>query len=285
MELHDCYSMLEIAATSSNDEVVKAYKALARKYHPDKNPQRLEWAHEMMTRLNDSYATVMVYRFKSASAENGDNAEEHRHDDRQENRHQRQSAKAEKFKKTIERDVLIARFVKNRETTKEALYKYFQYNLHNLAQRDSVLNRGIFNEVVYSIKKNYHAIRSYTDLTDDTELIEHFTVFTTMILTFYRASECLNILDSYGNPLDVEAYRQYKRGDEALHIAHKELFYDRHNRGIFKKDITLTYLMKAGDDFRKTLRNFPGSTWSVETNIKLEYVTALKEYLELFFTE
>ena len=285
MELRECYRMLEIAENSSNDEVMKAYKTLARKYHPDKNPQRLEWAHDMMTRLNDSYATVMVYRFKSASVENEGNGDEHTANDAHGNRHRRQSEKAARFKKTIERDILISRFVKNRETTKEALYKYFQYNLYNLAQRDSVLNRGVFNEVVFAIRKNYHAIKSYIELTEDDELIEHFTVFLAMILSFYRASECLNVLDSYGNPLEVEAYRQYKRGDEALHVAHKELFYDRHNRGRFKKDVTLTYLLKAGDDFRKTLRNFPGSTWGVETKIKLEYVTALEEYLALFFSE
>lgn len=284
MELHDCYRMLEVKTTSTDDEVARAYKALARKYHPDKNPQRLKWAHEMMTSLNNSYSAIMVHRFKAQSGEEeapetaGD---ESRHARRRPGRDER----AENFKKEIERDVLIGRFVKNRESTKESLYKYFQYNLYNLARRESVLNRGTFNEVVFSIRKNYHAIRSYISFTSDGELIEHFTVFSDMILNFYRASECLNIIESYSNQTDVEAYRRYKKGDDALHVAHKEIFYDRHNRGNFKMDVASAYLMKAEDDFRQTLRNFPESSWAVETQIKLDYALSLRKYLDLFFSE
>lgn len=56
-----------------------------------------------------------------------------------------------------------------------------------------------------------------------------------MIFDFYRASECLNIIDSYNDSYEVDAYRMYKRGDEHLHKAEKELFYDRHNRGFLDK--------------------------------------------------
>jgi len=283
MELHDCYRMLDIGQTASNDEISRAYKALARKYHPDKNPHRLEWAHEMMTALNSSYTAIMVHRFKDQTTEETA-AREAEHAAAQ--RRQRGGKnRAGEFKREIERDILVQSFIKNRESVKEALYKYFQYNLHNLARREAVLNRGIFNEVVFSIRKNYHSIRSYLACTGDEELMEHFTVFTDMIFNFYRASECLNIIESYSNPTDVEAYRQYKKGDDALHVAHKEIFYDRHNRGRFKQDVATAYLMKAEDDFRKTLRNFPSSSWAVETRIKLDYVMALKTYLDLFFSE
>lgn len=286
MELRDCYRMLELKETATDDEVARAYKVLARKYHPDKNPQRMQWAHEMMTSLNNSYAAIMVHRFKAQtgeeerpSAEPGDGAQ------RRARQRPGRGERAENFKKEVERDILIGKFVKNRESTKESLYKYFQYNLYNLARRESVLSRGTFNEVVFSIRKNYHAIKSYLSHTSDAELIEHFTVFSDMIFNFYRASECLNIIESYSNPTDVEAYRQYKKGDDALHVAHKEIFYDRHNRGNFKKDVASAYLMKAEDDFRKTLRNFPESSWAVETQIKLDYTVSLGKYLDLFFSE
>lgn len=286
MDLHNCYRMLEVKESSTDDEVVRAYKTLARKYHPDKNPKRLQWAHEMMTSLNNSYGAIMAHRFKAQSGEEaapaGESAESvPRRDRKSPGRNER----AENFKKEIERDILIGTFIKNREATKEALYKYFQYNLYNLARRESVLNRGIFNEVVFAIRKNYHAIRSCIAYTTDGELIEHFTVFTDMIFNFYRASECLNILESYSDQTDVQAYRQYKKGDDALHIAHKEIFYDRHNRGNFKQDVASAYLMKAEDDFQKALRNFPDSSWAVETQIKLGYALSLRKYLDLFFTE
>jgi hypothetical protein len=283
MNIHECYQMLGVRENASNEEIARAYKTLALKYHPDKNPHRLAWAHEMMASLNNSYNAVMVHRFKISS----DMGQETPAEDKKKTppSRPRPRMRPETFQKEIEREVLIQRFVKSREAAKEALYKYFQYNLYNIAQRENVLARGTFNEVVYALRKNYHAIRSCLTLTRDNELIEHFTVFTDMIFNFYRASECLNIIESYTNPTDVAAYRQYRKGDEALHVAHKEIFYDRHNRGRFKRDTAEAYLLKAMDDFRKTLKNFATSSWAVETKIKLEYAESLHRYLKLFFSE
>lgn len=283
MDIRECYRMLGVRESATNEEISKAYKTLAVKYHPDKNPHRLAWAHEMMAALNNSYNVVMVHRFKISSDISHENREDEKGKTPTSGAHK--GMRPEHFKKEIEREVLIQQFVKNRESAKEALYKYFQYNLYNIAQRENVLNRGTFNEVVFALRKHYHAIRSYIALTTDGELIEHFTVFTDMVFNFYRASECLNIIESYANPADVAAYRQYRKGDDALHIAHKEIFYDRHNRGRFKRDIAEAYLLKAIDDFQKTLKNFASSSWSVETKIKLEYALSLMKYLELFFSQ
>lgn len=283
MNIQECYKMLGVRESATNEEISRAYKSLALKYHPDKNPHRLAWAHEMMAALNNSYNAVMVHRFKAETDIPHGNGQDEAA--RAAAKHPRERMRSETFKKEIEREVLIQRFVKNRESAKEALYKYFQYSLYNIAQRENALNRGTFNEVVYALRKHYHSIRSCIPLTSDSELIEHFTVFTDMIFNFYRASECLNIIESYANPTDVAAYRQYRKGDDALHIAHKEIFYDRHNRGRFKRDIAEAYLLKAVDDFQKTLKNFTSSSWAVETKIKLEYALSLQKYLHLFFSE
>jgi curved DNA-binding protein CbpA len=292
MNLKECYKILEVSDTSSNDDVSRSFKRLAQKYHPDKNRDRVDWATRKMSDLNVSYAKIMEYRFQENSKEENKGprvkTEKRREPGTPAKPKPAQNTASEKkfeFKDEAERDILINRFVREREASKDSLYKYFQYNLYNIIRREDPINRGNFNDVVHSIRKSYHEIKKLQRLTGDPELIDHFEIFSGMIFNFYRASECVNVLDSYNNQDDVDAYRLYKKGDEALHTAHKELFYERHNRGNFKKEITLPFLLKAEDDFRNTLARHKDSSWAVEAQIKFDYVISLKKYLALFFSE
>ncbi|MBN1496546.1 MAG: J domain-containing protein [Spirochaetes bacterium] len=269
------YRFLNVDASASDEQISAAYKKLAFKFHPDKNPHRAEWATHAMTKLNLAYSMVMSCRFR----------EETPQEDQPEKGQAGQNKEKRPYKDIIDSEILTKQFINLRETSKDALYRYFQYGLYNLPVREKVSNRAVFNKMVFSLRKCYHAIRRLKNNTDDPELIEHFDVFTTMLYYFYRASECLNIIDSYTNQTDVEAYRVYRKGDEHLHEAHKEIFYDRHNRGHFKKSMAFSNIIEAEKIFSAALSIFPDSAWAVETGIKLEYTRALKEYLELFFTE
>ena len=106
-----------------------------------------------------------------------------------------------------------------------------------------------------------------------------------MIFNFYRASECLNIIDSYNDQNNVNAYRIFKQGDDALHLGHKEIFYDRHNRGSFKKHEAIKSIIFAKSLFEKSIKYFPDSSWFPESDIKLNYVYSLIDYYNLFFEE
>ncbi|TAL33964.1 MAG: J domain-containing protein [Spirochaetes bacterium] len=284
MDLVHCYSLLEVPATATDEEVAKAFKKLAHRLHPDKNQNRIEWATRAMANLNIAYTTITSHRF-----ENAQQAEPHEEErpaaqpPRPEPARAR-AASAQDYRENLQDDIITNRFIQSRETAKDALYRYFQYSLYNMFRRENPINRGIFNEVVTTLRKCFHEIKKLTPLTRDRELLEHFAVFGEMIFNFYRSSECVTIPDSYASMLDVEAYRMYRRGDEALHIAHKELFYDRHNRGSFRRDIVEAHILKAAHHFKDGLTGYPESTWEVETRIKLEYAVALRKYLALFFT-
>lgn len=279
MNIEQYYRFLNVSHTATDDEISAAYKKLAFTFHPDKNPHRVTWANDAMSKLNVAYAAVMSYRFKDEVP-----AEHHRAAKPEQKQQQPRAARTS-TKDIIDPEILTTQFINLRESVKDALYRYFQFALYNLPIREKVSNRAIFNKMVFSLRKSYHAILHLKEKTDDPKLLEHFDVFTAMVYNFYRASECQNIIDSYNNQYDVEAYRVYRKGDEQLHEAHKEIFYDRHNRGYFKKEMAYSYNIDAEKIFQASLKIFPDSTWSVETLIKLEYTRSLRKYLELFFSE
>lgn len=62
--MKDPYSVLNVPSTASDDEVKKAYRELARKYHPDNyhdNPLA-DLAQEKMKEVNEAYETIQKMR-------------------------------------------------------------------------------------------------------------------------------------------------------------------------------------------------------------------------------
>ncbi len=55
------YRILGIGEQATLAEVTKAYRALAKKYHPDSNPDQKDIAHTMMMKINDAYQTVKLH--------------------------------------------------------------------------------------------------------------------------------------------------------------------------------------------------------------------------------
>lgn len=298
MNLSECYQILNLPATATDEEIKKSFKILAHKYHPDKNRQRIEWANNAMADLNTAYTTLMKLRFREGFQEESKKAytQDYIHkkpEPKQEKKVRKAAPKKrqkyynpyENIEVNIDPDILTKEFVKIREIAKDELYRYFQYGIYNIARRENIANRNIFNNIVTSLKKSYHSISKLKSLSDDPDFIKHFDTFSSMIYNFYMASECVNIIDSYSDAIEVEAYRSFKKGDDILHPSEKEIFYDRHNRGFFKKSIAESLILKSELQFKNTLNKYPQSTWAVETKIKLQYVLSLKDYLYLFFSD
>ncbi|MBE8954032.1 MAG: DnaJ domain-containing protein, partial [Quinella sp. 1Q7] len=54
----DYYEVLGVTKNSTDDEIKKAYRKLARKYHPDLNRDNPKVAEEKMKEVNEAYAVL-----------------------------------------------------------------------------------------------------------------------------------------------------------------------------------------------------------------------------------
>ena len=66
----DPYSVLGVSPSATEDEIKKAYRALAKKYHPDVNNGSPE-AERRMKEVNEAYSAVMKLRREGGSASRG----------------------------------------------------------------------------------------------------------------------------------------------------------------------------------------------------------------------
>lgn len=64
--MRDPYSVLGVSPSATDDEIKKAYRELAKRYHPDVNADNLA-ADEKMKEINEAYDTVMKMRENGGS--------------------------------------------------------------------------------------------------------------------------------------------------------------------------------------------------------------------------
>lgn len=58
------YDILEISANATEAEIKKAYRTLALKWHPDKNPNNLKEAEKRFKEISEAYEVLSDSKIK-----------------------------------------------------------------------------------------------------------------------------------------------------------------------------------------------------------------------------
>ncbi|MFP4253616.1 MAG: J domain-containing protein [Halothece sp.] len=59
MELAECYRLLELAPNAGVEDIKASYRRLARRYHPDVNPDNREQAHRKFIQVTEAYKYLL----------------------------------------------------------------------------------------------------------------------------------------------------------------------------------------------------------------------------------
>ncbi len=70
MELVECYRLLELSPNAGIEEIKASYRRLARRYHPDVNPNNREEAHTQFIRITEAYKYLLERVSKGESSTN-----------------------------------------------------------------------------------------------------------------------------------------------------------------------------------------------------------------------
>ena len=65
MQIPDYYQILEIGRDATAREIKSAYRKLAKRYHPDKNPEQTAFAEKMFREVCNAYHTLHDVQQKS----------------------------------------------------------------------------------------------------------------------------------------------------------------------------------------------------------------------------
>jgi DnaJ homolog subfamily B member 4 len=59
----DYYKILQVDKNASDDDLKKAYRKLAMKWHPDKNPNNKSQAEAKFKQISEAYEVLFHFRF------------------------------------------------------------------------------------------------------------------------------------------------------------------------------------------------------------------------------
>jgi hypothetical protein len=248
--------LFRLSATASLRDLNLAYRQLVRKYHPDYNPERREWAHEAMVKINAAYDSALDHL---ASL-----------------RYEEVEARLDAHIHAHERFTEVFAAVAN--SILEGVFIYYQYGLENVFMRRQGVPRFRFQ---LALRKVATGISQLERLEPPNEIdAETQELFSSFAVAFLQCMRMDRAQDPSGSRHETSAHRHYVAGSGRLDDAIRTLFFREEltsgNRLAAPQNLSVSHA-----EFMKVLTEHSGSSWVTEAAIKLFLVDAVAKLEEV----
>jgi hypothetical protein len=249
-------ALFNVTSAASISELNASYRRLALKYHPDNNPARTEWAHQVMVRINAAYDSAVEYlgglRYDEVQARL--DREIRAHDD------------------------FTALFSVIANRVLDGMFTYYQYGLQNPHQRHSGTPRMRYRQAVRRMSDalgQLEQLRVPNPI--DAETLETFRAFARAFL------ECMQLDRTHNASSSAEehkAYRRYYEGSRALDAAIRRAFF-RTELCSPREPASPQNLAVSHNELMTVVTRFKTTSWVKETAMKLYLVDAFRAVLKI----
>lgn len=257
MKLEESFKILGIDENASIEELNITFRKLAKKYHPDFNHDREEWANKKMTQINLAYEVALNY-FTSPS---------------------RKSASKD-FKDRIW--IFNKYFNRAKNYILQGMLIYYQYGLENPHLRNEGVRRIRFNDSIRYVEKGIKSLKDiYSTITDEAQK-ESCKILLEFSTAFFRNMNSSTYFRPSGNAYEDEAYWHFHNGIVLLDEAIKEIFFGDLIINIPNRGNYISKLSRSYEEFVLVVSEYPKSSWVVDTILQIYLVELLTKLIKVF---
>lgn len=305
MDIYESYKILGISSSSEIEDINRAFKKLAKEFHPDANPDKLDWAHKKMSALNMAYQIVIDFKknkgsysgksgptisdfLKNLFKKDGFYSDTHPHSktksgkdysgqtkNESESYYEKHPSYEELKRAAEKRQNIISQvskaFKRKKDIVDEAMFIYYQYKLFKRGLRSEGVGRLKFGDVRRNLKKGLNEIEKirYGCTLDD--LAEELDLYISFVTKFKESMNCKDYLASYKNIDNVEAFRFYRKGSEKLDNAFSYIFFETKAQNRLFNRVNITNLLSmAMENFIFIGEQYASTPFAFDANVKAD---------------
>lgn len=255
MEIEHALSFLGLPFSSTTSDLNTTFRKLAKKYHPDFNQGKENWAHTKMTELNLAYETALKYY---TSTDNSTRA----------------------FQEKSTDITFVAKFNRAVNQVLQGIYIYYQYGLENVHLRKEGVRKFRYRDSIKEIKDGIAGLEALKPSIITNSQNENLNLF----IDFSKAFLQNLLIEKYyipsGETFENNAHKHYEKGSILLDYAIKDAFFGdrliRIRSGTFYHKVSISY-----EEFLVVVTRYYKSSWVSETILKIYLLEVFTKVIRL----